>query len=175
MGNPKGERRDFKALEHRRLQAVRLLDQGLNESEVARRVKVSHTSVNRWARVRAKQGTEGLKQAGRAGRQPRLSAEDLKRLEQGLLKGPEALGYETPLWTLWRVGHLIEKEFGVRYHNGHVWKILRQLKWSCQRPVGRARERNEKVIQYWKKVEWPRIKKKPKKSGAPSSSSTRAG
>ncbi|HXZ34330.1 MAG TPA: winged helix-turn-helix domain-containing protein [Terriglobales bacterium] len=146
MGNPKGVRRDFKALERRRLQAVRLLDQGLNESEVARRVEVSHTSVNRWARVRAKQGAEGL--------------------EQGLLKGPEALGYETPLWTLWRVGHLIEKEFGVRYHSGHVWKILRQLKWSCQRPVGRARERNEKAIQHWKKVEWPQIKKKPEKRGA---------
>jgi transposase len=175
MGNPKGVRRDFEGLERRRLQAVRLLNEGLNESEVARRLKVSHTSVNRWAGVLAKQGAPGLKQAKRAGRKPRLSREDLKRLEQGLLKGPEALGYETPLWTLWRVGHLIEKEFGVRYHNGHVWKILRQLNWSCQRPVGRARERNEQGIQHWKKVEWPRIKKKPRKRGAPSSSSTRAG
>jgi transposase len=175
MGNPKGVRRDLEALERRRLRAVALLDQGLNESEVARRLKVSHTSVNRWTRVLAKEGSKGLKQAGRAGRKPRLSAEDLKRLEQGLLKGPEALGYESPLWTLWRVGHLIEKEFGVRYHNGHVWRILRQLQWSCQRPVGRARERNEPAIEPWKKVEWPQIKKKPKNRGALSSSSTRAG
>ena len=85
MGNPKGVRRDFEALERRRLQAVGLLDQGLNESEVARRLKVSHTSVNRWAQVRAKEGSKGLKQAGRAGRKPRLSGEDWKRLEQGLL------------------------------------------------------------------------------------------
>ena len=84
MGNPKGVRRDFKALERRRLQAVRLLDQGLNESEVARRLNVSHTSVNRWARVLQKEGSKGLKKAGRAGRKPRLSAENLKRLEQGL-------------------------------------------------------------------------------------------
>ena len=97
------------------------------------------------------------------------------KLTNRLLKGPEALGYATPLWTLWRVGHLIEQEFGVRYHNGHVWRILRQLQWSCQRPVGRARERSEKAIAHWKKVEWPRIKKKPEKRGAPSSSSTRAG
>jgi transposase len=153
MGNPKGVRRDFEALERRRLRAVRLLNHGLNESEVARRLQVSHTSVNRWAGVLAKQGAPGLKQAKRAGRKPRLSGEDLKRLKQGLLKGAEALGYETPLWTLWRVGHLIEKEFGFRYHNGHVWKILRQLNWSCQRPVGRARERNEQGIRHWKKVE----------------------
>ena len=162
-------------MERRRLQAVALLEQGLNESEVARRLQVSHTSVNRWARVVARHGSKGLKQAGRAGRKPRLQAEELKRLEQGLLKGPEALGYETPLWTLWRVSHLIEQEFGVRYHPGHVWKLLRQLQWSCQRPEGRARERNEPAIQHWNKVEWPRIKKKPKKRGAPLSSSTRAG
>ena len=175
MGNPKGVRRDFEGLERRRLQAVALLEQGLGESEVARQLQVSHTSVNRWTQVLAKHGSKGLKQAGRAGRKPRLKAEELKRLEQGLLTGPEALGYETPLWTLWRVSHLIEQEFGVRYHPGHVWKLLRQLQWSCQRPEGRARERNEQAIQHWKKVEWPGIKKKPKKRGAPSSSSTRAG
>ena len=173
MGNPKGVRRDFEALERRRLRGVALLEQGLNESEVARRLKVSHTSVNRWARLLAQEGSQGLQQAGRAGRKPRLSAEDLQHLEQGLRKGPEALGYETPLWTLWRVRHLIEQEFGVRYHKGHVWKILRQLQWSCQRPEGRARERNEQVIQHWQKVEWRRIKKKPKPRGARSSSSTR--
>jgi transposase len=114
MGNPKGVRRDFAGLERRRLQAVALLEQGLGESEVARQLQVSHTSVNRWAQVLAKQGAKGLRQAGRAGRKPGLKAEELQRLEKGLLRGPEALGYETPLWTLWRVSHLIEQEFGVR-------------------------------------------------------------
>jgi transposase len=168
MGNPKGVRRDFEALERRRLQAVDLLEEGLSESEVARRLQVSHTSVNRWAQVVAQQ-------AGRAGGKPRLQAEELQRLEKGLLRGPEALGYETPLWTLWRVSHLIEQELGVRYHPGHVWKLLRQLQWSCQRPEGRAREQDEQALHHWKKVEWRRIKKKPKKRAAPSSSSTRAG
>ncbi len=175
MGNPKGVARDFAALERRRFQGMRWLERGLSQSEIARRLGVAPTSVSRWARTLAAQGREGLRKAGRAGRKPRLSEEDLKRLEQGLLKGPEALGYETPLWTLWRVGHLIEQEFGVRYHKGHIWKILRQLKWSCQRPEGRARERNERAIQHWKRVEWPRIKKKPKKKGERSSSSTRVG
>jgi transposase len=45
-------------------------------------------------------------------------------LEKLLLAGPEALRYETSLWTCPRVAHLIEQEFGVRYHEGHVWKIL---------------------------------------------------
>ena len=74
-----------------------------------------------------------------------------------------------------RVAHLIEQESGVSYHPGHVWKILRQLGWSCQRPVGRALERDEQAIRYWKRVRWPQLKKKRAASGAPSSSSMKAG
>jgi winged helix-turn-helix protein/type I restriction modification DNA specificity protein len=61
-----------------------------------------------------------------------------------------------------RVAHLIEQESGVSYHPGHVWKILRQLGWSCQRPAGRALERDEKAIERWQKARWPELKKRPK-------------
>ena len=98
-----------------------------------------------------------------------------ERLIGRLLEGPERLGYETPLWTCNRVAHLIQEEFGIRYHSGHVWKLLRQLNWSPQRPAGRALERNEEAIDHWKRKTWPGIKKKPQKKGARSSSSTKAG
>ncbi len=87
------------------------------------------------------EGWRSLKKAGRAGRRPRLSAEDLKKIQRGLKRGPEALGYETGLWTAWRVAHLIEEECRVRYHTSQAWRILRQLGWSCRRPEGRALER----------------------------------
>jgi transposase len=90
-------------------------------------------------------------------------------------KDRRRLGYETPLWTCNRVGHLIQEEFGIRYHSGHVWKLLRQLNWSPQRPAGRALERNEEAIDHWKRKTWPSIKKKPKKKGLRLSSSTKAG
>jgi hypothetical protein len=57
------------------------------------------------------------------------------------------------------VAHLIEQEFGVRYHQGHVWKVLVGLGWSPQRPEGRARERNEEQTRQWKKTVWPALKK----------------
>jgi transposase len=90
-----------------------------------------------------------------------------------LIEGPEALGYETPLWTCPRVADLIQQKFGVSYHAGHVWKILVGLGWSPQRPVGKARKRNEEQIRTWKRKRWPAIKKKPAGKGARSSSSTR--
>src|SRR5487761_1471096 len=151
MGRPAGVKRDFVALEERRLRAARLLSKGISQSEVARQVGAHRQSVSRWTRQLEREGRPGLK------------------------RGPEQLGNETKLWTAVRVAHLIEQECGVRYHPGHGWKLLRQLGWSCQRPTGRALERDEAAIRQWKRKRWPEIKKKPKKSGERSSLSTRAG
>ena len=73
------------------------------------------------------------------------------------------------------VAHLIDKNFDVDYHPGHVWRILRQLNWSVQLPVGRALERNEGLIDDWRRNRWPAIKKKLKERGGRSSSSTKVG
>jgi transposase len=174
MGNPAGVRRDFDALEARRFKAATLLKPGLTEAEVARRLGVHRQSVNRWARQLLVAGRNGLKKAGRAGRKPLLRAADLRRIERGLKRGPEALGFDTSLWTAWRVGVLIEETCGVKYHPGHVWRLLKQLGWSCQRPTGRALERNEAAIRHWKRVRWPALKKTLPRKGKRSSSSTRA-
>jgi len=120
------------------MRAASLLAQGLSQSEVARRVGAHRQSVSKWAAELLAKGRAGLKKAGRAGRKPRLSAAQINQIEGGLKRGPQALGYETSLWTANRVVHLIEQACGVSYHPGHVWKILRRLGWSCQRPTGRA-------------------------------------
>jgi transposase len=176
MGNPAGVTRDFRALERRRMRAARLLEQGYAEADVARRVGVHRQSVNRWASEIATGGRAALKRAGRAGRKPRLTSDDVRRIEQGLTRGPEALGYGTSLWTAWRVADLIERECGVKFSTGHVWRILREvLGWSPQRPAGRALERNEAAIRRWKRVRWPELKKTRKSAGKRSSSSMKAG
>ena len=175
MGNPAGVRRDFKALEQRRMKAARLLEKGYPEAEVARRVGVHRQSVNRWAKELASGGRVALKQAGRAGRKPRLTADDLRRIEEALKLGPEALGYGSSLWTAWRVADLIHRECGVKFSTGHVWRILRdELGWSPQRPAGRALERDETAIRRWKRVRWPELKKTPSDKDKPSSSSMKA-
>ena len=174
MGNPRGVARDFEALERRRFLAAGLLRQGVPQAEVARRVGAHRQSVSRWARQLEQGGKRALRKSGRAGRKPRLSEADLRRIERWLKRGPGALGYGTSLWTAWRVAHLIEQECGVSYHPSQAWRILRQLGWTPQRPVGRALERDEKKIRQWKQERWPGIKKKPKKRGERSSSSTKA-
>jgi transposase len=161
MGNPLGVKRDFDALEKRRLHAAALLEKGIHEAEVARRVGVHRQSVNRWRRTLEESDRTALRKAGRAGRKPLVSERDLRTIEADLKRGPETLGYETGLWTTQRVAELIEERFGVRYTPEHVGWLLRRLGWSCQRPVGRALERNEAAVRRWKKQRWPELKKKP--------------
>ena len=153
MGKPAGVRSDFLALEERRFEAVSLLETTeLNQSEVARRLRVCRQTVSRWQTGFEPVGREALTKAGRAGRKPELSEADRKRLEQLILQGPRGrLGYETPPCTCALVAHLIQDEFDVTYHPGHAWKILDDLGWSCQRPVGRARELEE-AIRRWRRV-----------------------
>ena len=160
MGNARGVKRDFDALEKRRFAAQKLLAAGIHQSEVARRLGVHRQSVSRWAAALEKQGKDALRKAGRAGRLPRLSQPQKEAIKAALVEGPEAYGYATSLWTIGRVAALIEQKTGVKYHKGHAWKILRGLGWSSQRPVGRALERDEKAIAHWKKKQWPAIKKK---------------
>ena len=171
MGHPAGVKRDRVKLEHRRLKAAKLLNRGLAEAEVARRVGADRQSVNRWARQLEQGGAEALKRTPRAGRPPKLTAADRQRIVQGLKRGPEALGYGTSLWTAWRVADLIERECGVKYSTVHTWRLLHDLGWTPQRPAGRAVERNEAAIRRCKRQRSPELKKPPKSADTPSSSS----
>jgi transposase len=65
-----------------------------------------------------------LRGSGRAGRRPRLSQAQLAKVKKTLLRGAEASGYLTDVWTLPRAPEVIERLTGVVYHPGHVWYML---------------------------------------------------
>ena len=44
---------------------------------------------------------------------------------------------------------------------------VRELGFSCQRPTGRAIQRNEPAIREWKQRQWPALKKTPKNVAKP--------
>jgi len=139
--NPAEVWRDFQALEERRLpravagkgsSSVRGGAPGRRAPAISKSVGAT-TGSGRIARF----------EESRAARtQVPPSAKDLKKIERGLKRGPEAL----ELRTASRVAHLIEEECGVRHYASQAWRILRQLGRSCQRPEGRALERDEAKI-----------------------------
>jgi len=161
-------------MERRRARAARLFKAGKKQAEVARALRVSRQSVSRWFLSFLKGGAQELKGAGRAGRKPRLDARQLARVDAALRLGAKGHGFKTNLWTLPRIARVIEQLTGIKYHPGHVWRILHRLDWSLQRPARRARERNEEAVRQWVSTRWSEIKKKRENSAAGSSSKTKA-
>jgi transposase len=137
MGDTRSARR-LRGLARRRREAARLFEDGFSQADVARRLKVSRVSAMRWFHAWRKAGSGGLTVAARLGRPSKLGAGVFKKVERGLLRGPQVWGYSTHLWTLRRMAEVIEKISGVRYHPGHVWRLLRQMGWSLQRPTTRG-------------------------------------
>jgi transposase len=164
-------KRDFKALEKRRLQGAKLLLRGVPKAEVARQLGVARQTVAAWEQRLAEGGKDALKR-GKLGRPRQLDAEQERELGKTLMAGALAAGFPTELWTLPRIGKLIAKRFGVEYSTGHLWHLLRRLGFSCQKPEKRATQRDEAAIVRWKRHTWPALKKKPSGRGAPSSSLT---
>jgi transposase len=154
---PKGT---AEALEARRLVAARLFDLGKTNPEVAEACGVSLSAVKQWKRRWKEGGAEALAARPHPGPCPRLSPAQLRKLLDILRRGAEKSGFGTDLWTCSRVARVIRRRFEVQYHPCHVWKVLRKLGWTCQKPERRARERDEAAIERWRKVTWPRIKKR---------------
>lgn len=140
--------------------AVRLLlDEKKGPTEVARLLGVTRSAVNQWQQALRRKGRKALTAKPHPGAKPRLSRPQRRKLLRILVRGPCRAGFGTNLWTCPRVATVIHEQFGVTYHASHVWRLLRQLGWSCQKPEQRARERDEAEIERWRREEWPRVKK----------------
>ena len=155
---------EWQQLRHR---AAELFAHGHSIRQVSDALHISYEAVRVWHRTWAAQGTEALLKRPPRGRRPKLSGEQLQQMEAELLKGPRHHGYSTELWTLERIAALIRKLFEVSYHPSHVFKLLRAMEWTCQKPERRARERDEQAIGHWVKRRWPRIKRGPSAQAPP--------
>lgn len=152
-------------LERRRRHAVALLHQGESPTLVARILGVHRTTLYAWLRQEQQPG--GLAAKPRRGQPPRLSDAQLAQLEQLLLRGAKAHGWPNDLWTCRRIAALIRRRFGVCYHPDHVGRFLHtRLRWSCQKPQRRARERKDAEIDFWQRHTFPRLLRETQQRGA---------
>jgi transposase len=155
--------------EARRLEAIRLIKHGATQADVARQFRVSREAVRKWWDRYGLGGIRALYARRRGGPKRRVALSVLRqKLPRLLLRGATAYGFFTDLWTLSRVAAVIEREFGTHYSVGHTWRVLHDgLGWTCQKPERRARERDEKLVQAWRREQWPAIKKTPSRAVQP--------
>ena len=58
---------------------------------------------------------------------------------------------------------VIQEELGVAYNRSHVSRLLKTLKWTPQRPMERASQRDEAATAAWRAKRWPELKKGARK------------
>ena len=146
--------------EMRRWRALELKRDGWTQQEIADALGVSKVAVSQWMTAVHKHGSESLKARPHKGATPKLAADQLKMIPEFLSHGAEAYGFRGEVWTCRRIAQVIEREFAVSFHKDHVSRLLKALRWTPQKPMERAAQRDEEKIIEWREETWPELKKK---------------
>jgi len=147
-------------MEERRLAGGRLLKAGkLSQAEIARQLGVSRATVSDWAKKVEAAGIRGLRKRTAKGGTSKLTKEQKQKLKRLLDRGALVCGFSTDRWTLQRVQELIQREFQVSYHPNYLNRLLDKLGFSPQKPLPKAMEQEQKLVQAWLSQDFPRLKK----------------
>ena len=162
-----GRKLDSKTMEELRIRAVQCVQEGESPEVVIKALGFCRACIYNWlARYRAG-GWHALKTGKRSGRPKKLSGSQIAWIYRTLRdKDPKQLKFPFALWTREMVASIIKKQFGIKLSVSSVGRLLRQLGFSCQKPLYRAYQQNSDAVDKWKKEVFPEIKKKAKKVGA---------
>ncbi|MFC7912275.1 winged helix-turn-helix domain-containing protein [Streptomyces nigra] len=147
-----------------RMLAADGLARGEKNTVIAKDLRVSVRSVERWRRAWREGGRQALRPSGPA-RRPKVGDREFDIREPLLMAGAVAQGWADERWTLARIRLLIADELAVSLSVRGVWELLRRQGWSRQQPARRAVERDEAAVAGWVKETWPRAKPPRRRSG----------
>ena len=147
----------------KRLQAVVLNAEGRTSGELAAVLKAPRSKISEWLAQYQVHGIEGLLEGYRSGRPPELAQAQRQQLGDILDSGPVAYGLDNGVWTSPMIAWVIEEEFGVQYHPGHVRKLLHAWGFSVQRPRRILARADVAAQDRWRRRIYPNLKKKPER------------
>lgn len=150
---------DHATLEALRIRAVRSVQAGEHPEAVARSLRINRRTIYGWLAQYRQGGWGALNAKPLFGRPPKLDARAMQWVFNTVTrKNPLQLNFPFALWTREMVAKVIKDKFGVTLSANSVGRLLAQLGITCQKPLHRAQERDEALVQQWLKKEYPRIK-----------------
>lgn len=115
--------------EGRRLRALELYRQGWKQKHIAEALGVTCGAVSQWVkRIREAEEedvVDALRRRKPTGAPSHLTDEQREGLQSLLTQGAQCWGYTDDVWTYRRVAEVIERAYGVRYHESYVGRLLR--------------------------------------------------
>lgn len=116
-----------------RMQAIAGALEGLTRAEAARLAGMERQALRDAVLRYNAEGLAGLRDRPRPGSRPRLDDVQRAALLKLVLDGPDVEAVGLSAWTLGELCREVEARWGVRYHEGHMSKLVRSLGLSRQK------------------------------------------
>ena len=157
-------------LEALRLRALRGIELGFTEVEIAAMLGVSQETVSRWWTAYATGGLDAIPRdrTGRpVGSGRTLSDEQARHIQDQIdHHSPEELGIPAPLWSRRAVRDLIPQELGIAMPVRTVGEYLRRWGYTAKRPRRHARQQDPEEVREWLEETYPAIEARASEEGA---------
>lgn len=155
------------AMEEIRIRAVQRVQDGESPEAVIGALGFCRACIYNWLARYRNGGWQALRSGQKSGRPKKLGGSQIKWLYNTIRdKDPYQMKFEFALWTRGMIVTLIKRQFGINLNPTSVGRLLRQLGFTCQKPLYRAYQQNAEAVERWKNVEFPKIRKRAKKEGA---------
>src|SRR3954469_2299083 len=149
------------ALQVLRLRALRGIELGYSEVELADLLGVCHETISRWWTTYVAAGLDSLpgNRSGRPLGSGRLLTDEQARHIQEQIDhhSPQQVGIPHALWTRRAVRDLIRQEFGIDLAERTVGQYLRRWGYTSKKPQRHARKQDPDEIDKWLEETYPAI------------------
>jgi len=158
-----GRKLSHEVLEEIRIRAVLQVEAGESPEAVIKALGFDRTCIYRWIAAYREGGLDALKAKKIEGRPRKLSGKQLQQLYTLIVKNtPMQFRFAFALWTSGLIRELIRKKYGVALSEVSVWRLLKKMGLSPQKPLFRAYQQDPIKVDTYLKEEYPRIKRRAK-------------
>ncbi len=140
----------------------------VTQIEVARIFGVTRQAVGKWVKAYREGGEKALaeKRRGRPRGGSLLPWQAAQIAKTVVDRTPEQLKLPFYLWTREAVARLVERRFGIQLSVWTIGRYLSRWKFTPQKPMRRAYERDTGAVQKWIEVDYPSIRTQAKEEKA---------
>ncbi len=141
-----------------RVRAVRACLGGMKIENVTKAFQANRATIYRWVKRYKEEKDKGLQRRKVSGRPKVLDKVKNEEFLSVVFKSAMEFGYETDFWTSDRIRHVLKKDYDLEVSRWTVWRKLRDLGLTYQKPERQYFEASKELREQWKRKELPKVR-----------------